>query len=100
MKRDEKAKQMMDQISCAYGDEFVKTSPGIKKMLFENAQVLEKTEDCGLVATKICKEIALYALSHQQDFPEALGTLHNQLKSEAMKYDATAMTAILLPLWF
>lgn len=100
MKRSEKAKQMMDQISQAYGDEEIKQQPEVMRMLFENAQILEQTEDYELVATKICKGIALYALSHQHEFPKALGILHNQLKGEAIKYDATAMTAILLPLWF
>ncbi|MDU5337218.1 bacteriocin immunity protein [Enterococcus sp.] len=100
MERNEKVKQMMDHISQAYGDAEVKQRPEIQKLLLENAQLLEKTENRGLVATKICKGIALYAVSHQHDFPKALGELHNQLKSEAVKYDATAMTAILLPMWF
>ncbi|MBO0459688.1 bacteriocin immunity protein [Enterococcus hulanensis] len=100
MKNSEKARQMMDQISQAYGNGEIKTLPEVQKFLLDNAQLLEKTEACGLVATKICKEIALYALSHQNEFPKALGELHKQLKSEAMKYDATAMAAILLPVWF
>lgn len=100
MERNEKVKRMMDQISRAYGDEEIKQRPEIQKLLLENAQLLEKTENRGLVATKICKGIALYAVSHQRDFPKALGELHSQLKNEAVKYDATAMTAILLPMWF
>lgn len=100
MKQSEKAEQMMDQISWAYGNEEVKTRPEVQQFLLENAKLLEKTEEYGLVATKICKAIALYALSHQHDFPSALGELHNQFKAEATKYDATAMAALLLPLWF
>lgn len=100
MRQSEKAKKMMDQISFAYAEEEIKRHPELQKFLLENAKTLEKTQNCGLVATKICKGIALYALSHQQDFPEALNVLHGQLKNEAVKYDATAMTAMLLPLWF
>ncbi|MFC0275870.1 bacteriocin immunity protein [Enterococcus devriesei] len=100
MSRSEKAKAMMDQISRAYGDREVKRYPEVQKLLLENAQLLEKTEDCGLVATKICKGLALFALAHQPDFPKALGELHNQLKKEATKYDATALATILLPMWF
>ena len=100
MERNEKVKQMMDYISQAYGNAEVKQLPEIQNLLLENAQLLEKTEDRGLVASKLCKGITLYAVSHQHDFPKALGELHNQLKSEAVKYDATAMTAILLPMWF
>lgn len=96
----QKAEAMMDQISQAYGDQEIKQRPELQKLLLENAQLLEKTEDTGLAATRICKGIALYALAHQRDFPKALGELHNQLKSEAVKYDATAMASILLPLWF
>ncbi|MDT2596443.1 bacteriocin immunity protein [Enterococcus dongliensis] len=99
MRRDERVSQMMDQISRAYGDKQVNQHE-VRKLLLENAQLLEKTEDCGLVATKICQGIAWYTLSHQHDFPKALGVLYNQLKKEAVKYDATAMSALLLPLWF
>ena len=94
MMESQKAEEMMDQISQAYGDKEIQELPEVQKFL------LEKTEACGLVATKICKEIALYAFSHQCSFPKALGELHSQLKHEAMKYDATAMAAILLPVWF
>lgn len=100
MMESQKAEEMMDQISQAYGDKEIQELPEVQKFLLENAQLLEKTEACGLVATKICKEIALYAFSHQCSFPKALGELHSQLKHEAMKYDATAMVAILLPVWF
>ncbi|MFC4772467.1 bacteriocin immunity protein [Enterococcus hermanniensis] len=100
MKRSEKARLMMDQISQAYGTETVKHIPEIQELLLSNAKILEKSEDCGLVATRICKGLALYALSHTHDFPEVLADLHTQLKVEAVKYDATAMTALLLPIWF
>ncbi|MGM0174715.1 bacteriocin immunity protein [Enterococcus sp. DIV0800] len=100
MTRSEKTKAMMDQISRAYGDKEVKRYSEVQKLLLENAQLLKKTEDCGLVATKICKGLALFVLAHQPDFPKALGELHNQLKKEATKYDATALATILLPMWF
>ncbi|MEG1503084.1 MAG: bacteriocin immunity protein [Enterococcus sp.] len=100
MKRSEKAHLMMDQISQAYGDEKVKCIPEIQELLLSNAKILEQSEDCGLVATRICKGLSLYALSHTLDFPKVLAELHTQLKSEAVKYDATAMTALLLPIWF
>lgn len=99
MKRSQKVKIMMDQISHAYGDEEVKRYPEAQELLLENAQLLEKTEEYGLVATKICKGLALFALAHQRDFPKALGELHNQLKKEATNYDATALASILLPMW-
>lgn len=100
MNHNEKTEQMMDKLSRVYGSEEIKARPEVQKFLLKNAQLLEQTENYGLVATKICKEISLYALAHQHDFPKALGELHNQLKNEAMKYDATAMAAILLPVWF
>ncbi|WP_281165685.1 bacteriocin immunity protein [Liquorilactobacillus sicerae] len=91
--------QLLDQLSQTYSDPEVKRFPAIQRMIFASAQELEKSQDCGLVATKLCKEIVLYYWSHQSDFPKALILLHHQIKSRAVKYDATAITAMMLPLW-
>lgn len=100
MKQEEKAKQMMDQISVAYADEAVKQRPELQEILLENATLLEKNGEYQLVATKLCKAISWYYLAHQQDFPKAIGILYNQVKGEAVKYDAVAISALMMPLWF
>jgi hypothetical protein len=99
-KRQEKVEQMLDQISAAYGDAAVKARPELRQLLLKAATELDKTGDYALTATKLCKTIALYYWTHQQDFPLAVGRLHQQLKGEAVKYDATAAAAFLLPVWF
>lgn len=100
MKQEEKAKQMMDQISVAYADEAVKQRPELQEILLENATLLEKNDEYQLIATKLCKAISWYYLAHQQDFPKAIGILYNQVKGEAVKYDAVAISALMMPLWF
>ncbi|MBO1308429.1 bacteriocin immunity protein [Enterococcus sp. 669A] len=100
MKQAEKAKQMMDQISTAYSDTTVKTRPQLQEILLENAALLEKHGQYQLVASKLCKSISWYYLTHQQDFPKAIGILYNQLKGEAVKYDGVAVTTLMMPLWF
>ncbi|MFL2028431.1 bacteriocin immunity protein [Loigolactobacillus zhaoyuanensis] len=96
----EKVERMLDQISAAYGDATVKAQPELRQILLQAATQLDKNGEYQLVATKLCKALALYYWTHQQDFPAAAGVLHQQLKGEAVKYDATAMAAMMLPVWF
>lgn len=93
-------KQLLDQLSQAYGDPEVKQSAAAQKMIFASAQELEKSQDCDLVATKLCKEMVLSYWFHQNNFPKALIVLHHQIKSRAIKYDAMAITSMMLPSWF
>ncbi|MFD0897860.1 bacteriocin immunity protein [Loigolactobacillus binensis] len=95
----QKITQMMDQISAAYGDPAVKMQPELQALLLQAAKQLDKEGTYQLVATKLCKALALYYWGHQHNFPAAAVKLHQQLKGEAMKYDTTAAAAILLPLW-
>ena len=44
MMESQKAEEMMDQISQAYGDKEIQELPEVQKFLLENAQLLEKTE--------------------------------------------------------
>ncbi|MFD1318148.1 bacteriocin immunity protein [Loigolactobacillus zhaoyuanensis] len=96
----EKVERMLDQISAAYGDAAVAQRPELRQILLQAATQLDKNGEYQLAATKLCKAIALYYWTHQQDFPAAVGVLHQQLKGEAVKYDATAAAAIMLPVWF
>ncbi len=99
-KQQVKVTQMLDQISAAYGDAVVKQQPALQQILLKAATQLDKTGDYQLVATKLCKALALYYWQHQQDFPGAAVVLQQQLKGLALKYDATAAAAMLLPIWF
>ncbi|MDA3973668.1 bacteriocin immunity protein [Enterococcus thailandicus] len=91
---------MMNQLSSAYSDEKVTQMPKIKEMIFNAAQELEKTENTKLVAAKLCQVITLSYLENKQEFPEAVIKLYYQLKHDAEIYQGTAMSAMLLPLWF
>lgn len=99
-KREEKVSQMMDQLSVAYGDPEVQRMPDLKKAIFNSAQELEKTENVDLVASKLCKKITLNYYVNREHFPEAATVLYNQIKTKEMKYDGTAIAAMLLPIWF
>ncbi|KRK81313.1 bacteriocin immunity protein [Companilactobacillus nodensis] len=99
--RDEKVKAMMDQISTAYSDPDVKKSADAKKILLDSAKELEKSEDVDLVSTRLCKKIATYCFSHPKEPLRALVVLHDQVKHYAVKYDTTALTAMLAgTVWF
>lgn len=100
MKNEEKVKEMLNQLSQAYADPEVKKYPVVQELIFSAAQELGKSGDCGLTATRLCKKMVLYYWSHQNEFPPALVTLHKQIKPEAIKYDGTALLAMLLPVWF
>lgn len=100
MKKQEDIEKMLDLLSVAYADEQVKQQAEAGEMILALAKELEKTGNCDLVVSKLSKNIVLYYWQHQKDFPSALITLHNQIKQRAVKYDATALTAIMLPMWF
>ena len=100
MKNEEKVKEMLDQLSQAYADPEVKKYPAVQELIFSAAKELEKNGNCGLTASRFCKKMVLYYWSHQNEFPSALVTLHKQIRPEAVKYDGTALFAMLLPVWF
>ncbi|MDN2453560.1 bacteriocin immunity protein [Lactobacillus sp. UCMA15818] len=100
MAKENEIEKMLDQLSAAYADEQVKQQAGAGEIILAMAKELEKTGNCDLVASKLSKEIVLYYWQHQKDFPAALITLHNQIKKRAVKYDATAVTAMMMPIWF
>ncbi|WP_125712325.1 bacteriocin immunity protein [Companilactobacillus kedongensis] len=101
MKKDnEDVKLMLDQISKAYSDESIRAYPDIKDMLLRYATQLEKDDYTDLIATKLCKEISLYYFKNGSKLPEALIELYKYLKPKAIKYDATAVAAFMLPIWF
>ena len=100
MKKEQFLKEMLDQLSAAYADEQVKRQAEAGEIILAMAEELEKTENCDMVASKLSKKIVLYYWRHQKDFPAALITLHNQIKQRAIKYDATAVTALMMPNWF
>ncbi|KRM90142.1 hypothetical protein FC80_GL001479 [Liquorilactobacillus cacaonum DSM 21116] len=99
-KNDEKVSKFLDQLSVAYADEQIKKQPDAQQFILESAQELEKTQNCDLVASKLVKKIVMYYWPHKNDFPEALITLHKQVKGYAVKYDAIATTALIMPIWF
>lgn len=100
MKNDQKIEHMMNVISIAYADPEIKLRPDLQKILFDAAQELDKTGEYQLIAAKLCKSLSLYTLSHKNDFPKAANLLYNELKKEAVKYEAVALTAFMFPLWF
>ncbi|AUJ33198.1 MAG: bacteriocin immunity protein [Liquorilactobacillus nagelii] len=100
MKKQAAVEQMLNQLSQAYAACEIKEQPEAQQLIFSAAQELEKNGDCDLVASKLCKKIVLYYWEHKDNFPQALADLHGQIKSKAVKYDATAISAIMLPMWF
>jgi hypothetical protein len=99
-KRIEKVERTLDLISEAYGDAEIAKRPAARKMLLEAATQLQKSEDVALTSTKLTKQITLYYLDHKGDFPGALQKLYMSLKREATVYDATMISAMMLPVWF
>jgi len=100
MKRTEKVNLVMDQLSKAYGDADVKKRPDLAKLILDSAKELEKSQDVDLVSSRLCKKITLSYLAGAKDFPKAVIILFNQLKGKEMKYDGTAIAAMMMPLWF
>lgn len=100
-KKNEQAVQMMfQQIDKAYADEVVKQQPALREILLKSAKELQDHGDCQLVATKLTKAITLYYWEHQKDYPAALNTLYHEIKGQAVKYDTTAVAAMMMPIWF
>ena len=100
MKNKEKVTLVMDQLSTAYGAEDMKDHQDLKDMILKEAKDLEKNQNVDLTSSRICKQIALEYLAHKENFPKSLIVLHNQLKTNAMKYDGTAIAAMMMPVWF
>ncbi len=61
---------------------------------------LTKTQNTGLVATKMVKSLVQYYWITKTQLPEAAIELHHQIKRDATVYDSIAMSAMLLPVWF
>lgn len=99
-KNDERVKILMDQLSVAYNDPGVQAVPDFKVMIMNAAKELQKEHNPALVSTRLHKAIIAAYWAHRQVFPAALNTLYDQLSSATMKYDATAIATMLLPVWF
>ena len=100
IQKDEKVETMLDQMSVAFSDEDVKNQPELREMIFNYAQELTKTQNTGLVATKMVKSLVQYYWITKTQLPEAAIKLHHQIKRDATVYDGIAMSAMLLPVWF
>lgn len=100
MKNSEQVSLMMDQLSKAYSDDEVKRKPELAQMILNSAKELEKNHNPELVSSRLCKKITISYLANNKDFPKAIIVLFNQLKGKEMKYDGTALAAMMLPVWF
>lgn len=99
MAKQAKAEQLMAQLSIAYSDSVVKRLPILRDYLLKAAGELNRSGDAALVASKLYQKLALYQSVHKQAMPPAIVLLQQQLKKQALKYDATAIIATLFPFW-
>lgn len=101
MKNDaESVKRLMDLLSATYADEEVKKYSDLKSLILRSATELEKTENVDLICSQLSKQLVVYYLSHKKEFPKAALDLYNKISGHSMKYDSTALAAIMLPAWF
>ncbi|MCH4009633.1 bacteriocin immunity protein [Companilactobacillus sp.] len=96
----EKVDEMMNQLSTAFSDPEVKKYSELKDLIFKAATELEKNGNVDLVSSRLSKKMTIYYLSHKKEFPRAAVDLFNQISQRRMKYDSTALAAIMLPVVF